>query len=239
MDDCMRTDKVLILIATLIVFTAVYFRHAIIDEIVTYKNLETFIDDVERSDRMLAHNPLTLEEGAELSKDLANKMQNMQNQLGNAFLLKYFVDFNNRIEDLQATIEILEQQIDAGEAFTYFETVKNNVILAIPEFSKEQVLQLATLIDKYHPSGAEPAEYQFYLIEDNPALEIVSELHPNEQFPYQQLVDHVSKDIFNGEKVFLIPGNNEDEYVEFYISENRPIQTNGVIYEPSIHPYLF
>jgi hypothetical protein len=241
MDDRMNTDKILILIATLMAFTAIYFRHPIIDEFVTYKNIEAYIDEMEQNDRKREHYPLSLEEGLEVSKELAQKTEIVHKQIGNSVLLKYLVDFSDKIEDLQTTVEILQYKIDTGETFTYLDTLKNNSIIAIPEFSKEQLLHLAALIDQYHPEGAAEAEFQFYVVDDGtPTLEIISPSHPNTQFPYQQLVDHISKDMFNGEEVILIPGatEEEDEEIEIYVSEDRNL-TNRIFNEPSKHPHLF
>ena len=214
----MDSDKILIMIALVILLTAFVFRGTIVDEFQLIKQDEA--TELSQNLVLVYFYPLTQQERIDVIKEHVVKMNSIQERVSRSILAKYYIDYGQRILELQQEIEEKQRDLKPEDDFISFSTFGLSNIIASSQFSEEQLLQLASLIDETFPDDDETALYVLDIEENRIALEMspFEDFNPNKKKKYQEFVNQLSREIFDGEPVFLRIGTLDSDTGEFFES---------------------
>lgn len=190
------------------------FKDRILEEVVLLNQVEVL------SQRIVTayFYPVSLEERVHLLKDSIKKMNEIQERISWSIVAKYFINFQDLIQESKEGLFVLENQ-ESYEDFVSFLTSKLANVIASKQFSTEQLLQLGHLIDQEFSDEPNPSIYLFDRDENNAQLifEIIN--HQNspsiEEARFQLFVDKASGNIFRGEPIILRVSSEENpsEYI--------------------------
>jgi len=167
------------------------------------------IDAIElASDRILeAHyTPLSIQDRIAVHEDYLEKLTRVQNKISNTTLAKLLVDFNNPIKEIQNTIlELRQNHPDDSENVISFQTREEHSIFSDREFTKETLLNFASVIDSALPGNEGNAVFILNCEYGYVSLAIIPYENPEnfEKTDLQQFAGLLSDGVFNGDPVFI------------------------------------
>lgn len=220
----MDSDKILISVALVIVLSGFAFRDKIADEIMLFRQLdngaivENFVNEMATS----YYYPLTQSQRIEDLQGHVAKINDLQKQISESMFARYFVDFREYIIERQHDILELQQAVNEDGELITFATRNSHPLISTTEFSNEELLKLAALIDKKFPEEDGIALYAHYSENGDIALEMAlqDDFHAAEKQHYQKFVDSVSKEIFKGKAVSLQISDLDSEDKEIFQSKS-------------------
>ncbi|PJD97916.1 MAG: hypothetical protein CK425_01960 [Parachlamydia sp.] len=207
-------DKALIVAALLIVLALFPFKDRILEEVVLLNQVEVLSKKIVST----YFYPVSREERVHLLKDSIKKMNEMQEKISRSIVAKYFINFQDLIQESEENLLVLENQ-EFYEDFVSFLTSKLANVIASRRFSNEQLLQLGHLIDQEFTEEPNQSTYLFDRDESNDQLffEIIhhQNIHSIEEARFQLFVDKASGDIFRREPIILRVSSekNLSEYI--------------------------
>lgn len=211
----MSTDKFLIILATVIVLAALFFKKEIVEEIELFRKFEK--RSLFEGLTMSYFYPLSQQERIEILKEHIDKMTHIQKRVSTSILAKYFVDFSEHIIERQNELLEKQESIRHSRDFISFSTFNLNNVVASLHYPREQLLKIACLIDEIFPEDAGNALYALDWKGSEPLLT----MSLFEDFPhvdkqrYKEFVNRISKEIFDGQPVYLhvSPADFEEKQV--------------------------
>lgn len=207
-------DKALIVAALLIVLAIFPFKDRILEEALLLNQVEVLSKKIVST----YFYPVSREERIPLLQDSIKKMNEMQGRISRSIVAKYFINFQDLIQESEENLLVLENQ-EFYEDFVSFLTSKLANVIASRQFSSEQLLQLGHLIDQEFSEEPDQLIYLFEREENNDQLifEIINHqnVHSIEEAHFQLFVDKASRDIFRGEPITLrvSSAENRSEYI--------------------------
>lgn len=209
----MNKDKIIVGLAGLILcFVALSWGQ--IKEEVSLISQEEIIT-VAESLQVNYFTPLSLEQQAEWHRVFAEKLEEAQEKLDSAFLAKYFIDFKEQIEAEKRQVRELE---GAGSDEMTFMTRTMHTVVSIPEYTKEELLQIGALIDELFNEAVGRVLFKIE-IEYGKRQILAQPLQEAVSGKFSEFVHRVSQEVFNGEPVLFVLLNPEHpEESDFYES---------------------
>lgn len=207
-------DKALIIAALLIVLAIFPFKDRIREEAALLNQVEVLSKKIVTT----YFYPVSPEERVYLLKDSIKKMNEMQERLSRSIVAKYFINFQDLIQEGKEELFVMENQ-ESYEDFVSFLTSKLANVIASKQFSTEQLLQLGHLIDQEF--SEEPNQSTFFFDRDESNDQLIFEImnhqnvHSIAEARFQLFVDKASRDIFRGEPIILRVSSEENrsEYI--------------------------
>lgn len=204
----MHPDKILIVIALIILLLAFAFKGRIFEEIALLRQTEV----VELTEKMpiVYYYPLSQQERINVLQDYVEKLNVIQDRISKSILAKRFLDYRDSIIGFQNELLGRQQLINESvgtdeENMVSFSTVKEHGVFADPQFTKEALLHLACLIDNTFDEEQGLAVFILSRENDHLALDII----PHDNFDhfkkrdYQEFSSQISKEIFEGDTVII------------------------------------
>lgn len=196
----MDTDKILIVIAIMIASTAFVFKNQIMEDIELVRKFQK--KNLVEEFSMSYLYPLSQQERIAALEEHIEKMATIRKR---GLFVNYFVDFDAYVMERENELLGRRESISQGEDFISFSTLNLNHISASLNFPKEQLLNLASLIDQVFPENAGTASYELDWKGCDPLLTMsLFEGFPSvEKQRYREFVNRISKDVFDNKPVSL------------------------------------
>lgn len=208
----MDTDKIIILLSLLIVSFTFVFRNELREDLELLREFEK--KDIAEEFTLSYFYPHSQKQRVIALNDHINQMTEFGKR---GLFVKYFFNFdgyiNAREQELLEICDSLSQEKD----FISFSTPRLNNVLATLDFSEEQLLKLAALIDQMFPESEGMALYELGLEGSVPLIAMsLSENFPSVQKQrYREFANEVSLNLFSDQLVLLhvYPSDSEKKLV--------------------------
>lgn len=147
--------------------------------------------------------PLSLKEKADVHQDCLQKLTKVQSEISKSTLLKYIVDYSKYIFEQQKLLAEEKLKLEEDEGYLSFSTVKLHSIIANPRFSRQSLLKLACLTDESFDVSIGTGLFVVEVEDDQIiiALSAIDGFDSIEKEHYDEFIDKVSKEIFEGDPV--------------------------------------
>ncbi|HEV8052146.1 MAG TPA: hypothetical protein VGP47_06610, partial [Parachlamydiaceae bacterium] len=137
-------------------------------------------------------------------QEYIEKIEAIQQRISKTAVTKYVLDYSGAIADFQNKLSILRQSTGTENEISFF-TMEEHSIVTDQEFTKEALLNLASIIDVTFPS--EKGNALFFLNCEYGSVELsIFPYENSDQFDKADLEEFatmISNEVFNGDPVFV------------------------------------